>query len=472
MKAKALFMAAALCLLLTLTSCTTNFESNAENLMRPPQGTGEQAAIREAVQRSVGDNITWKFPKSGDYRSAFILYDIDKDGEDEAFVFYQQNYEAQSGRIIRICVLSRDEDRNWKVVWDKAGVGVEVEFVAFENITGTNAYDNMVVGYREMSSNKVLTIYEYGQQLENVYEGNYSLVEFIEGSTAGVKELLIVDQAFGQYRKYLRLVRGKDGKMVTSPDENDQLESFLFAMNMNENRVDVTTERVDDLTIVYVDQLVDYTEIATQVFAVKGGNLYGMENYDLQRDMTTRNENMPAVDFDGDGRIEIPGPSVGTREEYLQDQIERRELFIDASLQSVIWYEVSWAYPENAVITDPDRPSLSLVEKYFSYQNSAAGCYFIMPKGWIGRVNVETQLDGLLMRFSMRNQDIDLLQLLAHPVGIVLDIENFGDFTLIMADSDYEYYAYVPATEDFGVVNVIELDQLEQHIVPISWLTK
>ena len=59
------------------------------NLLTPPVFFSEQNKIIDALKSSVGNEIELEYPSGGDYRSAFILYDIDKDGSNEAIVFYR-----------------------------------------------------------------------------------------------------------------------------------------------------------------------------------------------------------------------------------------------------------------------------------------------------------------------------------------------------------------------------------------------
>ena len=58
-------------------------------MMHPPALSGENAGIQKAFEKAVNDkNIVMKTPTTGDYRSSFILYDFDGDGEDEAIALY------------------------------------------------------------------------------------------------------------------------------------------------------------------------------------------------------------------------------------------------------------------------------------------------------------------------------------------------------------------------------------------------
>lgn len=84
----------AVCCLL-LSACSS-FQPNLTDLMQSPKLTEEQAEIYEALTNAADvSDVQLKYPKSGDYRSAFVMFDLDADGEDEALVFLQY---AQLGR--------------------------------------------------------------------------------------------------------------------------------------------------------------------------------------------------------------------------------------------------------------------------------------------------------------------------------------------------------------------------------------
>lgn len=100
----------AVCCLL-LSACSS-FQPNLTDLMQSPKLTEEQAEIYEALTNAADvSDVQLKYPKSGDYRSAFVMFDLDADGEDEALVFY--NMPSWGGNV-RIMVLDHQQDE-WGV---------------------------------------------------------------------------------------------------------------------------------------------------------------------------------------------------------------------------------------------------------------------------------------------------------------------------------------------------------------------
>ena len=81
-----------------LLACAVLFSScsffdffTVDSLIRPPKLTGENALIEQAFEAAVGKDVMLVSPVSGEYRSAFIQYDLDRDGAEETLVFYTRN---------------------------------------------------------------------------------------------------------------------------------------------------------------------------------------------------------------------------------------------------------------------------------------------------------------------------------------------------------------------------------------------
>ena len=61
-----------------------------DNLLVPPKLTAKQSEIYKALEEQVGSNINLRYPKTGEYRSAFVIKNIDDEPTNEALVFYQK----------------------------------------------------------------------------------------------------------------------------------------------------------------------------------------------------------------------------------------------------------------------------------------------------------------------------------------------------------------------------------------------
>ncbi len=129
---KILLSTALLFILLSLGGCS-RLQTSIEDLMSPPVLTQEQAEIRDALSAVSGENdIKYKYPQNGQYRSSFIFYDIDSDGSEEALVFYQS---ASKGDSTWINILDRSEEGKWISVCETPApdTTANIDFVSFEH---------------------------------------------------------------------------------------------------------------------------------------------------------------------------------------------------------------------------------------------------------------------------------------------------------------------------------------------------
>ena len=115
--------------ILIATGCS--FGTSIDNLLAPPKLSFEQEQIYNALTDTTGTSINLKYPKSGKYLSAFIIEDIDGDGENESIVFYEKKGLTLSENTLRINVLDRFDDK-WQSVCDTSAEGSDIEKVIID----------------------------------------------------------------------------------------------------------------------------------------------------------------------------------------------------------------------------------------------------------------------------------------------------------------------------------------------------
>ena len=90
MKFRSALIAVLLAVIIAVFSGCGSFSFNsAENLIRPPKLSGSDGELQDAFEKAVSEKGEYilRYPSGGEHRSAFVRYDCDKDGNDEAFVF-------------------------------------------------------------------------------------------------------------------------------------------------------------------------------------------------------------------------------------------------------------------------------------------------------------------------------------------------------------------------------------------------
>ena len=177
---------AACCLLL---SACSSFQFNLTDLMQAPKLSEDQAEIYEALTDAVGvSDVQLKYPKSGAYRSAFVMFDLDADGEKEALVFY--NMPSWGGNV-RIMILDHQQEK-WVSVYDAVGEGTDITEVDFRILTSSGRYCLMIGWEQGTSENTNISVYDYtGGQLRVLFESEYSQMLIEDIDQDGVQEILL-----------------------------------------------------------------------------------------------------------------------------------------------------------------------------------------------------------------------------------------------------------------------------------------
>lgn len=186
MKLRIAAMLACACLL--LSGCMS-LAQGTENLMRPPKLSVEQQKIYAALSAVVGDDIVLKYPGDGEHRSAFVMYDIDGDGEEEVIVFYASSSQSDN---LHINILNK-QGEDWYSIYDAVGEGPEIDSIAFRNITNTGSI-NIVVSYEMLSmQQKVLCVYTYkNNKLLEEFKCDYTSSLIQDFDNDGLDELFLL----------------------------------------------------------------------------------------------------------------------------------------------------------------------------------------------------------------------------------------------------------------------------------------
>lgn len=373
------FLAAAAVMM--LSGCTLG--GSAENLLSPPILYEEQEDIYSALVKSTGEDIVLQYPRSGVYRSAFVIEDIDGSGEDEAIAFYSIREQ------VRINILDKDENGEWQSVCDLAGNGTSIDRVQIDRI-GSSGRTSLIVGFGESGSDKILKVYSYdnGTVSEN-YSDSYSSFFTYDLNGDGVDGLCIIrsnNENIG--RKADFSVIADEGMQVVKKDTialNDKASDFVGVVlgNVGENT-----------PAVFIDELAG-GQLSTEIIYLAGDTLRNPLYLD-ERQMisdTTRSKGYYSADIDLDGITEIPTLSYFPG--YDQDD---RSAFISTN----------WNVYSNFTIN----------KKYSSYYDIEKGFCFVLPGRWDGLVTVkrdESNGDIVFYKYfaDLLNSNIELVRLSA-----------------------------------------------------------
>lgn len=139
------------------SSCSLVQFPSVNSMIRPPKLTGENALLQKTFDEAVGKDVSLVSPLTGDYRAAFVQFDLDQDGADETLAFYTKNDSPNEGHIHFL----QSDGEEWLSVGDITGNGSEVYQVAFYDFDADGGYE-IAVSWMVPDSrrNKTLSLYK------------------------------------------------------------------------------------------------------------------------------------------------------------------------------------------------------------------------------------------------------------------------------------------------------------------------
>lgn len=355
--------AVALALLPALLFLTTQFETPSE-LLTPPSLSGTNLEIEKAFKEYIGSRqeYTLQYPSSGEYRSAFILRDLDLDGKDEAIVFYTLKSDET---VVRTTILDMVNDK-WKVIYDEPGYGTNILSVSFDDL---NSDGNLEIisswSLFESTTSKTLAIHsimtggEEPIELETLVNQSYTFAKVVDMDSDGVDEVLVTwldatDQNLP--KSYASLLKqDKDGTI------NQMGENILLDASVSSYSSLKLEKNSNGKTIAFLDAYKGEDTMITEVIwwdeteRTLVAPLFDSDT--LNNIKTLRSPAIPSVDIDSDKEIEIPINIPQKGKEYEKET--QLNLF-------------AFAVPNGN----------ELVPKCYGYINTLMDCFFKLPAGY------------------------------------------------------------------------------------------
>lgn len=355
--------AAALSAAVLLTGCSGG---SVENLLTAPKLTQEQNEIYQALINSSGSSIKLKYPRGGEYRSAFVLQNLDSEPGEEALVFYESQSVQSGESALRLKVLDQNNGQ-WEAVYDLTCVGSEVDSISFASL-GDGKTTEVIVCYSMLNqTEKTISVLNYGKGvISELYNGSYSCMEVIDLNSDGQQELVtVIPDKTSQTAMAVMFTKGENGfqKLSEAP-----------LSGIGAEYVSVTKGQLDENTIAL---LLDYSkgsgQYGTDVIYCIGGRITSPVNLATNADGTPYNvitrfttdymTDISSMDIDRDGYVEIPSMTPLPGYETLM----RSE-----QLCAVEWYKVV---------------NNRYQREYYSYYSSKYQFALLFPSRWQGVVS-------------------------------------------------------------------------------------
>ncbi len=360
MKKRFLFMSMCLALCITLCGCAAGF--SVENLLTPPKLDAQQAEIYEALINTGGSGVKLKYPRGGDYRSAFVLKDIDDELGEEALVFYESRSVQTGESGLRLKILDKS-DGEWHAVYDMACVGSEVDSVSFARLGG-GELDIILRCSSFNQTEKTFSVLNYKDgELKERYASSYSCLEVIDLNSDGLDELVSVVTD--------KVNKISTAMMFTNSENGFEKLSETQLCGGAADYVGVTKGKLNEnITALFLDYSAGSGQYGTDVVYCYGSRLINPDstganspNSVISRFTNDYLAEISCRDIDGDGYIEIPSTTPLPGYETLTKPEQ---------LCAVQWYTV----------TD-DNFTL----EHYSYYSNKYNFALLFPSRWRGVVS-------------------------------------------------------------------------------------
>ena len=352
--------AVALALLPVLLMFVARLDSPSD-LLAPPSLSGDKLEIQRAFEASVNDKsgVVLQYPTAGDYRSAFVLKDLDGDDSAEAIVFYSLKSDEST---VRINVLEK-VDETWKSVYDEPGYGAKVISVDFEDL---NKDENIEVitcwSVFEGSAAKTLTIHsvlhekDEPLELEALVNQSYTFKDIADMDSDGTNEVLVtwLDNTDPNMPKsYASLLKQASDGTISQMGQNVSLDASVSAYASL--KLETTSE---GKTIAFLDAYKGDDTMITEVIRwdenSKSLAAPLLDPDTLTNTLTMRTPAVASMDINKDKNIEIPI--------VINDGGAEMPKEVPLSL-------FAWAVPGDNGLTQIS----------YGFMNVSLGCFFRLP---------------------------------------------------------------------------------------------
>ena len=378
--------------MLTLTSCDFVI-ADTESLLAPPIINKQQQEITSALEATLNlDDIIYRYPQGGEYRSPFVFYDMDGDGIKEFIFFYSFVSDPTSTRAE---ILRQRGENQWESIHSLSETSDQINFVRFAHLLDAESAC-MIIGWRSTMGQKSLLeedfIGVHSLSKDGVFTNEIVMQPYIgylvqDFDGDGLEEIITVERERSQtmYCTLLRAVAGHLNGAARLP-LNSQTDVLL---NLTSGLL------WDNTRALYVDEIRSDGTTGTEIIRVTAGGftlLAGGEqstedefspwdNYTY----TWRDSPVISRDYDGDGRVEVPELTAlpGIQEE------DKEALPLVRLLQF------------NAEGFNYDEGLNSIVI------NEEDGYFVYYPENWLDRVGVERNDENHEWKFSLLDLDTD-----------------------------------------------------------------
>jgi hypothetical protein len=444
-------------LLISISGCYWN--TPVIDLISPPRLTSEQTEILNALTNSKGAALTLKFPKTGDFLSAFVFLEKSVESPtDRVMVFNEISGAPAEQPTIWLTFLEKRDNR-WECTDDFPFFATDVEKVEFSRL-GDSDRENIIISYSIMNQpGKNLRVFSFAEdnRPEQVYQRDFCIFyEIGDFNNSGKNMLLSINSGGGDIAQPSAFfAEWRDGSFHTvysvpaNPAANEYVKSIKGALTRKNN------DDITEIPILFLEYSRTDAIFGTGIILWNrvdneegGGERVRPHNIIYQRNQSIRSEfwalldkrpnlftaHAYARDINGNGEFNVAGNRLFPG--YSHDDVNASE-----RARAAIWYE----------ITDDNR----LEKLHYTYLSVNNDYVFIFPEEWEENVTVTISLDDNEVTFweydhseyeSIYDVENHMLSIIAVPKGEALERSDREEYTLFNSDKNEHFDYYVKIT--------------------------
>ncbi len=406
MKLKFSFITALMTALVFLTGCSMS--PSGSDLLHPPKTTGNEAEIEQLINSTAKGSYMLKYPNSGEYRSAIITNDFDKDGKDEAIAFYRT---MDNEPVTKMLIMS-DTQKGFKSCLNYETQYTDIDCVQFADYD-FDGIDEILVGFVTYTSGvNELVAFDY-----NTKKDTAEAVEL----TTQYSNFTTGDYDFdGSEEIMLLTLSSADTKVKATLIDYDNNQLYIQSSCSMDSKV-TKFENIQSALIntdtfgVIVDGFIS-DSYNTQVIVFNNTKL----QIEICATTAERTQPIESRDVDDDGFIEIPEISLSPMNKKADTQ---------SAAPMIKWYGC----------TGDDNPTAFLPEVY-SFCNFEYKYCFMLPDNMVNSTMAVTSADSkTLSIYRLKNNKQGQLILTFKVFDSKKSAEKGSIFTLLKTVDGLDY---------------------------------
>ncbi len=296
-----------LMLLIDIPSCSFTGLS-AQNLMSPPKANADQQSIYKVMQGSQAE-VTFIYPRNGEYRSAIIMRDFTGDGVEDAIGFHSL---GEGG--VEVLFLMKAEGE-WHRAASFINIATQVDRVCFAKLA--NGKEAVLIGWGSTAgaTGRTAAAYAYlpdeDDDIQEYNLGLYGEMAVTDFDGDGVSELFTIDKYVPAEEEGAESIAASARLYAFDREQPYELASARADNDVSNYSSLIFGQLNAETPGVVVDGSTADGRMISQIFRLGSGSLINFP-MDAAADEAVNPFSRPATasfsarDINGDGYIELP----------------------------------------------------------------------------------------------------------------------------------------------------------------------